>query len=223
MAKSYSANPRSQELRDQSYHDIRMGAAQRAFGPGGIQFSSSDERGLFDDPRSLSSIVAKTRLQHTLADSTVDLGHLNGLQFAHVTRNAGYIPGGRSHAVYYPRSRSMIMNHSNVDWADPGQAARADYAEIHELGHHVENMTRGKMSSRGRAEAHAENYAEQHAPGRMVWHQGVGVEYRAGSTYDSHVPHPDSPVFNEGWDPAGKYNRAIYAKTRARGTMPNEY
>lgn len=218
MATGYTANQSPTQLRNLTHRQIRQRAVQRAFEPGGTGFSSSDRRGLFNAPNSLQNIVAKTRLQHDIASSSVDLRNLSGLQFAHVTQNPGYVHG--NNAEYYDRSQALVTNTRGKDFSDPAQSARQGRTNIHELGHHVEKMTTGRVELGGETEGMAENYADRHARGRVIRHMGIGVEYRPRAVYDPYAARGDNSVFRAPWDSSGAISRQVYNQTRWSGLQP---
>lgn len=169
------------------------------------------------DPGSPVAQADRASLARTLSKTSVPLEHLNGVQFMHVMPD---MMSETTMAQYFPQRRGMEVPRMN----GPDVHTRAQQARsvVHELGHHVENTANARMSSMGRAEAMAENYADTHLPPVPVSHAGVTTNYRPPSGYDAHAK-LKTDVWQQSWDPTGEQNLARYEKTRARGTLPGEY
>jgi hypothetical protein len=195
---------------------LRQDAFENHFGQGHTKVVSFGEGDAPLDPGSPRAVADRSSMAHTLSKTTVPPTHLNGVQFMRVL--PGMIDEQRM-AQYHPQHQGMdvpTMRHS-----DPVMRSQQVRSLVHEVGHHAEQMTNGRISSLGRSEAMAENYADRHLPLAPMSHGGVTVGFRPQSGYDTLVPHLDT--WQQSWDPTGEQNRARYAKTRAKGTMPNEY
>lgn len=179
---------------------------------------STDAAGQHAGPDSRQGLSDRFAVHHAVAQSSMPLEHLNGLQFFHVVH--GGLPQNNA-GLYHPGARGIQVNGS-VASPDPRNRAQGIRTVVHEVGHHVENTASGRIAGGGRTEGMAENYADRHTPEFPVSHAGVTIGYKPVAAYDTHLPLPDSPVFNTSWDPTGEVNRKRYAKTRAAGTMPDE-
>lgn len=187
---------------------IRYDAIDDQFSkPGGTQLYSTDSLGLPVDPQSQQGMQDQYKVTKSLAESSMPVSHLNGLQFVHVLRAA--MPANVD-GLYVPRTKTMAVD-GGFSSKNPQERSAATRTMVHETGHHVENMTYGLAGgNRGHSEGVAENYAEAYAP------------ERGQSNYDAHAGLPESTVFNSRRDPTGQQNRAAYVQARRQGLMPWE-
>lgn len=200
---------------------IRYDALDRQFGPGGTPVHTTDKLGLPQDPDSSAGMSSRHGFVQSIAQTTVPVQHLQGLSSVHMLGDEGGMVGN-ANGVYYPGSRTLAFR-GGIGSRDVGEHADRVFTAVHEIGHHVENTARGTMAMGGRSEGLAENYAERHTPSFPITHQGVTMDYKPKSTYDTHVPYPDSPAWKTSWDQSGKLSRQQFVKTRAKGTLPEEY
>lgn len=196
---------------------LRQDAIEDRFNQGHTRVISftGGERAI--DPGSPEAAADRSSVARTLSKTSVPLSHLNGIQFMRVIPD---MLSEHTMAQYHPGHRGMdIPRVNHPDVAIRGQQVRSI---VHEIGHHTENMANGRISSLGRSEAMAENYADRHLPQVPVTHAGVTVGYQPRSGYDAHSENRPS-VWQQSWDPTGQQNLSRYRKTRAKGTMPYEY
>lgn len=202
---------------------VRMDALETHFSgqPGTVDFHSSDAHtNLRLDPSSRLAMSDRGQVMRTIAHSSLPLQHLNGIQFMNVQHGGGMAGGALG--LYYPDHRGMVMD-GDVDTRNPDTRLQRERAVVHEIGHHVETTSRGTMGMGGKSEAVAENYADRYSARTPVTHMGHTEWVRPSSNYDTHVPGEISDVWKRPWDQSGAGERSIYAKTRAKGTMPDQY
>lgn len=214
-------NEAATRLRDEVAR-VRYDAIDQQFQPGGTALHPTDNLGLPLDPDSARGLAARHNFVQSIAQTTVPVQHLQGLRTVHMLGDEGGMVGG-ANGVYYGGNSRTLAFRGGIGSRDVGEHADRVFTAVHEIGHHVENMSRGTMALGGRSEAMAENYAVKHTPAFPITHKGVTVEYKPQPTYDTHVPDPDSPVWKTPWDQSGKLNRQQFVKIRAKGTLPDEY
>lgn len=197
-------------------YESRKASVSRMLSPGGeIPFRSLNSWGQEEDPEGMQAQISRGRATHSLAAARMPLDHLQGLQFMDTTKQADAI-GGNAGAYYRrgldPRGRGMVMNLASGNNADPRLRAYGQRTVVHELGHHVQNMTHGSLSMLGHSEGLAENYADKYSP--------PGTEkYPAMSAYDEDSRRA-AKYLRTSQDPQGDFNRRLYTKVRQRGTLP---
>lgn len=200
---------------------IRYDAIGQQFQPGGTELHATDNLGLPLDPESPRGLASRHSFVQSIAQTTVPVQHLHGLSAVHMLSDEGGLTGN-ANGVYYPGSRTLAFR-GGMGSRDVGEHADRVYTAVHEIGHHVENTSRGTMALGGRSEGLAENYADRHTPEFPITHAGVTVPYKPQSTYDSHVGWAESPAWKTPWDQSGNLSRQQFVKTRAKGTLPEEY
>lgn len=125
----------------------------------------------------------RTALAGHLSQTQVPVEHAQALSSIHVGSKK-IRPGAG--AMYYPGDRSMhLSDPAGVSRVGPGAESQYRRRVTHEIGHAVsQHMNQQQFSGymatpegRGTLEAHAENYADQAAPGT---HSGYDYEASKG-------------------------------------------
>lgn len=195
---------------------LRQDAFENHFAQGRTKVVSFGEGDAALPSDSARAVADRSSIARTLSKTSVPPAHLNGVQFMQVVPD---MASKDAMAEYYPKRQGMtVPTMRHPDPVMQGQQARS---LVHEIGHHAENMANGRLSSLGRSEAMAENYADRHLPEAHLTHGGATVGFRPQSGYDTLTSHLN--VWQQSYDPTGKMNQARYQKTRAAGTMPDEY